>query len=34
MFDNGGMAGKLAGERAAWFRDSEANVLVIGQPIR
>jgi hypothetical protein len=25
---------RAVGERAAWFRDSEGNLLAIGQPIR
>src|SRR4029450_4696184 len=30
----GNYPSKGAGERAAWFRDSEGNVLGIGQPVR
>lgn len=31
---SGNYPSKGVGERAAWFRDSEGNVLGIGQPIR
>jgi catechol 2,3-dioxygenase-like lactoylglutathione lyase family enzyme len=31
---NGNYPSKGSGERAAWFRDSEGNLLGIGQPIR
>ena len=34
VFAQGNYPSKGDGERGAWFRDSEGNLLAIGQPVR